>query len=88
MVDLIWLVPGLPLAGFTVLIFAGRRIGEPGAGWLATGVMGGSFLATLGVFIDMAGRSSHDRRAVVTLFEWIPAGDLSVDIGFLVDPLS
>ena len=88
MVDLIWLVPALPLAGFTVLIFAGRRIGEPGAGWLATGVMGGSFLATLGVFIDMAGRSSHDRRAVVTLFEWIPAGDLSVDIGFLVDPLS
>ena len=88
MVDLIWLVPGLPLAGFTVLIFAGRRIGEPGAGWLATGVMGGSFLATLGVFIDMAGRPTHDRRAVVTLFEWIPAGDLSVDIGFLVDPLS
>ncbi len=88
MVNLIWLVPALPLAGFTVLIFAGRRVGEPGAGWLATGVMGGSFLATLGVFIDMAGRPTHDRRAVVTLFEWIPAGDLSVDIGFLVDPLS
>lgn len=88
MVDLIWLVPALPLGGFIVLIFCGRRIGEPFAGWLATGVMAGSFIATVAVFLDMAGRSAHDRRAVVTLFEWIPAGDLSVDVGFLVDPLS
>ena len=88
MLDLIWLVPGLPLAGFLVLTVAGRRIGEPGAGWLATGALTGSFLVTVGVHLDLAGRAVDDRRSVTTLFEWVPAGDLSVDVGFLVDPLA
>ncbi len=86
MADAVWLVPALPLAGFAVLALAGRRIGEPVAGWLATGAMAGSFLATAAVYLDLLG--SYDRRVVVSLFEWVPAGDLSVDVGFLVDPLS
>jgi len=86
--DLVWLIPALPLAGFLVLTFGGRRLGEPWAGWLATGAMAGSFLATVGVFVDLVGRDAHDRRSVTTLFEWVPAGDLRVDVGFLVDPLS
>ena len=88
MLDLVWLIPALPLAGFLVLTFAGKRLGEPWAGWLATGAMVGSFLATVGVFLDLTGRDAHDRRSVTTLFEWMPAGDLRVDVGFLADPLS
>ncbi len=88
MLDLVWLIPALPLAGFLVLTFAGKRLGEPWTGWLATGTMVGSFLATVGVFLDLTGRDAHDRRSVTTLFEWMPAGDLRVDVGFLVDPLS
>ena len=88
MLDLVWLVPAFPLAGFLILTFGGRRLGEPTAGWLATGAMAGSFLATAGAFYDLAGRDVHDRRSVTTLFEWVPAGDLTVDVGFLVDPLS
>ena len=83
-----WLIPAFPLAGFLILTFGGRRLGEPGAGWLATGAMAGSFLATVGVFLEMSGRDGHDRRSVTTLFEWVPAGDLTVDVGFLADPLS
>ena len=36
MLDLAWLIPALPLAGFLVLVVAGRRLGEPASGWLAT----------------------------------------------------
>ena len=43
--DLVWLIPALPLAGFLVLLLAGRRLGEPGAGWVATLASGGSFVA-------------------------------------------
>ena len=86
--DAVWLVPALPLAGFLVLTFGGRRLREPIAGWLATGSMVSSFVATLGVFLALVGRPSGDRRSVTTLFEWVPAGDLQVDAGFLVDPLS
>ena len=88
MLDLVWLIPALPLAGFLVLTFCGRRLGEPWAGWLATGAVAGSFLVTVGVFLDLVGRDARDRRSVTTLFEWVPAGDLRVDVGFLVDPLS
>ena len=31
MADLLFLIPALPLAGFLVLVFFGRRMGEPGA---------------------------------------------------------
>ncbi|MGQ0433454.1 MAG: NADH-quinone oxidoreductase subunit L [Microthrixaceae bacterium] len=88
MLDLVWLIPALPLAGFLVLLVAGRRLGEPGAGWLATLASGGSFLATCVVFAGLIGRDVHSREHVVTLFEWLPAGGFSVDAAFLADPLS
>ncbi|MEC9000384.1 MAG: NADH-quinone oxidoreductase subunit L [Actinomycetota bacterium] len=88
MLEVVWLVPALPLAGFLVLLFGGRRLGEPWSGWLGTGAMVGSFLVTLGAFLEMLGRDAHDRRSVTTLFEWVPAGDLRVDAGLLADPLS
>jgi NADH-quinone oxidoreductase subunit L len=86
--ELVWLIPLLPLAGFIALVLGGRLLGEPGAGWLATGAIGSSFLVTLGVFADMVSKDEEERSHTETLFEWIPAGDFSVDIGFLADPLS
>ncbi|MDP1819187.1 MAG: NADH-quinone oxidoreductase subunit L [Acidimicrobiales bacterium] len=88
MLDLVWLIPALPLAGFLILLVAGRRLGEPGAGWLATAASAGSFVVTVGVFLALLGEDHHHRSHVVTLFEWLPAGGFSVDVGFLADPLS
>ena len=88
LVDLVWLIPAFPLAGVLILMALGRRLGEPRAGWLATAMMGGSFVATLLVFIGLVGHDGDEREIVVTLFEWVPAGKLAVDIGFLADPLS
>ncbi|WP_420620806.1 NADH-quinone oxidoreductase subunit L [Candidatus Poriferisocius sp.] len=88
LVDLVWLIPAFPLAGVLILMAMGRRLGEPRAGWLATAMMGGSFIATLLVFIGLIGHEGDERETVVTLFEWVPAGKLAVDIGFLADPLS
>ena len=88
MLDLVWLIPAFPLAGFALLLVAGRRLGEPRSGWVATLAMIGSFAATVGVVVDLLSHDEHHRRSVTTLFSWVPAGDLSVDIGFLADPLS
>ncbi|MAG22919.1 MAG: NADH-quinone oxidoreductase subunit L [Rhodospirillaceae bacterium] len=88
MLDLVWLIPAFPLAGFALLLVAGRRLGEPRSGWVATLAMIGSFAATVGVVVDQLSHDEHHRRSVTTLFSWVPAGDLSVDIGFLADPLS
>ena len=91
LVELVWLVPLLPLLGFITLMFFGRRLGEPVAGWLATAAMGGSFLASLVVFVGMLGLEggeSGERIVQVKLFDWVVAGDFNVDIGLLADPLS
>ena len=65
-------------------------LGEPRAGWIATIAAGASFLVTLTVFVGLLGRDSHsgERSYELVLFEWLPAGSLQVDAGFLVDPLS
>ena len=34
MLDLVWLIPALPLAGFALILLFGRRLGEPPAGYL------------------------------------------------------
>ena len=88
MLDAAWLICAFPLAGFAVLVVAGRRLGEPRAGWLATAAMVGSFASSVAVFASLMARDPAERRFVVTLFEWVPAGDFSVDAGLLVDPLS
>ena len=53
LLDLVWLIPALPLAGFLLLVLGGRLLGEPGAGWLATLMMAGSFGATVAVFVGL-----------------------------------
>ena len=57
MLDLTWLIPALPLAGFLVLLALGRRLGEPLAGWLATAAVGGSFAASVVVFVGLRRRA-------------------------------
>ena len=88
MLDAAFLIPAFPLLGFVTLLVFGRRLGEPGAGWVATLAMGGSFAAALLTFLGLVAEDKEERRFVQTLWEWVPVGDFSVDIGFLVDPLS
>ena len=88
MIDLVWLIPAFPLLGFLSLVCLGKSVREPIAGWLATTAMAGSFLSVLIVFIGMLLEKNENRQTVFTLFDWIPAGDFKVDIGFLADPLS
>lgn len=85
---LVWLIPLMPLIGFALLLIGGRRMGEPRAGWLATAATAASFAASVLVFIGLLGLEGEERSVTFTLFSWVPAGDLSVDVSFLADPLS
>ncbi len=88
MIDLAWLIPAFPLAGFALLVLFGRRLGEPGAGWVATVASAASFATTVAVFADLVGMEGEERFRVQTLFTWIAAGSFEVDAGLLIDPLS
>jgi NADH-quinone oxidoreductase subunit L len=88
MLDVVWLIPALPLAGFVLILLFGRRLGDPKAGYLATLMCAAAFVVTAGVFFDLLSKSSEERHEVVTLFSWVPVGSLQVDMAFLADPLS
>jgi NADH-quinone oxidoreductase subunit L len=84
-----YLMPLLPLAGFVVLAAAGRRIGDPWAGWLGTATVGGSFVVAVITYAGLLGRhAGAGREFTQTLFSWIPVGGLQVKAALLVDPLS
>jgi NADH-quinone oxidoreductase subunit L len=88
MIHAAFLIPALPLLGFFVLATFGKRLGNPAAGWLATGLVAASFVVTILVFIALFTHSPGTRIVSEPWFTWFAAGKLNVGIGLLVDPLS
>ena len=88
MLDLIWLIPVLPLAGALINLILGRKLGDPRAGWVATIATASSFLVTVLAYFEMLGRPAEERSHVAKMFSWIRVGSLQVDLAVLADPLS
>jgi len=83
-----YLILGLPLLGAIILLGVGRRLGDPVAGWLATVMAGGSFVATLVTWSSLLNRSGDDRSVIKEIFTWLPVGQLHVDFAMQIDPLA
>jgi NADH-quinone oxidoreductase subunit L len=84
-----YLIILLPLVGFAVQLVAGRRLGDPLAGWVATGFVLASFVVTVGVYLDLLTiQHEADRHFTQNLWSWIPVGGLQVHASLYVDPLS
>jgi NADH-quinone oxidoreductase subunit L len=86
-IDFIWLVPALPLAGFAVNLFAGRRLGKA-SGWLATALMAGAAVLAIAMASDLLSLPAEGRVRVVHLFDWIHVGTFSANADLRVDQLS
>jgi NADH-quinone oxidoreductase subunit L len=82
-----WLMIALPLAGAAILLLGGRATDRWGP-LLATALSWGSFAVGVGVILQLLGLPDEERSLSVQLWEWVAAGDLSVDVGLLLDPLS
>jgi len=82
---LIKLIPVFPLLAVLVNGLLGHRYSHDLAHRLAWGSVGLSFLCTIGVFTDvMRTGSSHE----VIAYQWIFGGDLTINLAYLVDPLT
>jgi NADH-quinone oxidoreductase subunit L len=88
MLDVVWLIPAFPLAGFLLILLFGRRLGEPASGYLASAMVLGSFVVAVGAYFDLLSMTSEERSHVETLFSWVPVSSLRIDMAFLADPLS
>jgi NADH-quinone oxidoreductase subunit L len=83
MIQLAWLIPLLPLIGFAIIAFGGKKLSHGLVSMIGSGSVLGSFLLSLGVFFTLGGKSE-----TVTVLNWIHVGDFHVSFSFLIDPLS
>jgi len=88
MLSLLPYVVGLPLVGFIVLLFFGRRLGRPGAGVIGSLTVGAAFVLSVFVYIGLLSRPSGTRVYVDRLYTWFAAGSLHVNVSLYLDPLS
>ncbi|BFU94982.1 MAG: NADH:ubiquinone oxidoreductase, membrane subunit L [Nitrospira sp.] len=82
---LIKLIPVFPLLAAIANGLAGRRWSHETAHRLAWGSVGLSFLSTIGVFIDVLRTGAAQE---VVAYRWIFGGDLTINLAYLVDPLT
>src|SRR5690554_4726191 len=90
MIDLIWLVPLLPLVGFLIIGLGRNRLPHSLIGIIGSGVVILSFLLSCAVFADVyqARQLGDPGSFMIPIFDWFQVGSLQVGLSFLIDPLS
>jgi NADH-quinone oxidoreductase subunit L len=88
MYDKLWLIPFFPLLGSIINGLLGKRFikNEKLIGAIGTGMLFLSFLVSCKYFIQLLGDSVKSHQNVIA--SWMSVGNLQVDWGFLLDPLS
>jgi NADH-quinone oxidoreductase subunit L len=85
--DLLWLVPALPLAGFVILALAGGALGARGIAIVGAGSVGlAAFLALLVAAAFLSGPFEAVYRQ--TLWQWIAIGPFTPAMALYLDRLS
>ncbi len=82
---LIQLIPLFPLLAVILNGFVGSRYSPEVAHRLAWGSVGLSFLCSIGVCVDII-RTGRPHEVVA--YQWIFGGDLTINLAYLVDPLT
>ena len=96
--NLIWLIPLFPAAGFVINGLFGKRLSKTVVGVIACGAVLISFIFAAGAVYQLIQLEGEQRSHTVKLYEWFNAGPahiksgevsrFSVDWAFLLDPLS
>lgn len=90
MAEYVWLIPLFPLIGVIIngLISMPFRLPKGFVGFIGSATIFGSLITALLIFRELIQLPVDQRVIETVLWQWIPAGDLLVNLGFLVDPLS
>lgn len=82
--QIVWLIPFLPLIGFLINGLGRKQLSKTVAGIIGSGVILGSFLISIFVFFQV----KSGNTAVVHFFDFINTGTLKVRFDFQIDQLS
>ncbi len=87
-IDLIWLIPALPFAGFVILGLLGSGMPRTFAAVIGAGTVGASALLSLAVAMYFIGAPPPGHAYTQVLWQWIAVEGFRPDIAFRVDALS
>ncbi|MES2922064.1 MAG: NADH-quinone oxidoreductase subunit L [Verrucomicrobiota bacterium] len=86
MLNLLWLVPALPFAGFLILAFCGSQMPRTVVSVIGCGSVGLAALLSLGIaFVFLSGNGEPFRQE---LWTWFDVGGLTLPVGLHLDALS
>lgn len=86
MINLVWLVPLLPLIGF-LINGLGRNVLPKGAvAFIGSFCVLVPFIISIGIFLQL--NNLEAKAFLIPAFNWIKAGSLSINFSFLIDHLS
>jgi len=88
MLQLLWLIPTLPLLGFIILTLSGHLLPKSGVAAIGVGAAGLSALASLLVGLAFISAPPAGHAYTQTLWRWIDVAGFQPDIGFHLDALS
>jgi NADH-quinone oxidoreductase subunit L len=84
MIEALWVVIALPLLGSAMLILLGRRVDDPWAGWIGSGLVAAAFVLAAALSVPFL--TGTGEPETIDLFSWIPV--LGVEASLLWDPLA
>ncbi|HEY3132624.1 MAG TPA: proton-conducting transporter membrane subunit, partial [Acidobacteriota bacterium] len=82
------LIPLLPLIGAGINGVLGRRVSRALISVISCGLVGASFVISLGCLVDLLKLPQTERHMVQSLYTWIQGGAFQARISYLLDPLS
>ena len=87
LLDLVPIIPALPLAGFAFTALFGRRLGRL-AHLVPLAAVVASWLIAMAVVYEALTGGFGEHGAGITLWTWVPAGAFQVTVGLFVDNLA
>lgn len=90
MMELIWLIPLIPLLGFIINGLGQYNFSKFVIGLIGCGTVLCSFLLSCSLFgqVLQARNAGEDATTIYHLFDWLTVGDFNLKFSFLLDPLS
>lgn len=90
MIELIWLIPLIPLLGFIINGLGQYKLSKFIIGLIGCGAVLISFILSCLMFsqVQQSRALGEQASTVYQLFEWISVGSLNLKFSFLLDPLS
>ncbi len=88
MLDLLWLIPALPMVGFLLLVIFGPRLSPRGSTIVGVGSVGAAALVSILVGAQFLLAPPVRAAFSQTLWQWIDVGGLQPEISLYLDPLS